>query len=101
MLFPDHPWGTKFLQSRILNRETNMDPQDVLPRLVRCISVTCLGYTVPESDILAAINRGTGWATTTPPTRMGKIPFPSLPFQSNPNPFHCCWGHLVRIRFDS
>ena len=47
-------------------------------------SVTCLGYTVPESDILAAINQGTAWATTTPPTQMGKIAFPSLPFQSNP-----------------
>lgn len=35
-------------------------------------SVVCLGYTVAESDILLAVNQGTAWATTSPPTQMGK-----------------------------
>lgn len=51
-------------------------------------TVTCLGYTVAESDILAAINQGTAWATTTPPTQMGKliIPSNSIPLHHYPSP---------------
>ena len=51
-------------------------------------SVTCLGYTVPEADILAAINQGLGWATTNPPTQMGKIDFQSNSFHSTPSSDH-------------
>ena len=49
-------------------------------------SVVCLGYTVAESDILLAINQGTAWATTTPPTQMGKTLFKFAPFHNPPRP---------------
>lgn len=50
--------------------------------------VVCLGYTVPVSDILAAINQGAAWATTDPLTKMGKNIIPSIPFSHlhTPNP---------------
>ena len=35
-------------------------------------AVVCRGYSVPESDLLAAIDQGLAWATTNPPTQMGK-----------------------------
>lgn len=41
-------------------------------------TVTCLGYTVAESDILAAVGQGTGWATTSPPTQMGSSDYPHI-----------------------
>lgn len=45
-------------------------------------SVECLGYTVSTTNILAAINQGLAWATTSPPTQMGKN-IPSIPSNSN------------------
>ena len=51
-------------------------------------SVTCLGYTVPEADILSAINQGLGWATTNPPTQMGKTDLRSSSFHSTPSSYH-------------
>ncbi|KAF6238245.1 hypothetical protein HO173_003525 [Letharia columbiana] len=41
-------------------------------------TVTCLGYGVAESAILAAINQGTAWATTSPPTQMGSSAYPHI-----------------------
>lgn len=54
-------------------------------------AVVCRGYSVPESDILAAIDQGLAWATTDPPTQMGKpvirsSSFHSIPFPSESSP---------------
>ena len=49
-------------------------------------AVVCRGYSVPDSDILAAIDQGLAWATTDPPTQMGKPVIRSSSLHSIPFP---------------
>ena len=53
----------------------NLDKR-VVPTTPPRGDVVCLGYTVPVNNILAAINQGLAWATTVPPTEMGRSIIP-------------------------